>query len=118
MYKRQVEEGAVRTAACVLMMYVTFTIGATLIVSYLDGLPVQEVLFESTSAIATVGLTLGITPQLSIVSQILMCLLMIFGRAGSITILLAFTSTHSTLTSKLPTEKIRIGSVSYTHLPW
>lgn len=108
-FGRRVEEGAVRTAACVLMMYVTFTIGATLIVSYLDGLPVQEVLFESTSAIATVGLTLGITPQLSIVSQILMCLLMIFGRAGSITILLAFTSTHSTLTSKLPTEKIRIG---------
>ncbi len=54
-FGRRVEEGAVRTAACVLMMYVTFTIGATLIVSYLDGLPVQEVLFESTSAIATVG---------------------------------------------------------------
>ena len=108
-FGRRVEEDALHTAACVLMMYVAFTLGVTMVVSYVESMPVQAVLFEATSAIATVGLSLGITPELGIFSQVLMALLMIFGRVGSITILLAFTTAHSTFTSKLPTEKIRIG---------
>lgn len=69
----------------------------------------MSVLFETVSAAATVGLTLGITPELSMVSKLILAALMIFGRAGSMTMLLAFSSDHVPVASKLPLEKIQIG---------
>lgn len=59
-------------------------ISATSPVSFLDGL------YESASAIATVGLTTGITTSLSIPAQILMVIYMYFGRVGVLTLSLGF----------------------------
>ena len=49
-----------------------------------------DALFESVSAIATVGLTAGVTGKLSIAAQILMIIYMYFGRVGVLTISLGF----------------------------
>lgn len=108
-FHRRVEDEALRQAACVLMTYIFLLLGVTMAVSYIDGLPVEAVLFEATSAIATVGCTLGITTELSAVSEVLIALLMIFGRLGSTTVLLAFASSHTVQVSKLPAENVRIG---------
>ena len=51
-----------------------------LVISHLEAIPFLTSLYESVSAIAPVGLTLGIPAQLGFVSKILLALLMIFGR--------------------------------------
>ena len=78
-------------------------------ISTIEGLGMKAVLFEVVSALCTVGLSLGITSQLGIVSQIILILLMFIGRVGGITILLAFSNHISSIPSKLPIEKISVG---------
>lgn len=108
-FGRRLEEDIARAASCIFMMYLVLVISATIIISAIESLPVLSVLFETVSAAATVGLTLGITPELSMVSKLILAALMIFGRAGSMTMLLAFSSDHVPVASKLPLEKIQIG---------
>ena len=69
--------------------------------------PTQAV-FEVVSAIATVGLTMGITPELTIGSQIVLCVLMFLGRAGCMTVMLAWKAPNAP-TAELPLERVRIG---------
>ncbi len=108
-FKRRIDDDVVRTAFCVMIMYLILTIVCTLILSCAEGLPVLTSLFEVASAIGTVGLSLGVTPGLGVVSQVVLILLMFFGRAGSLTILLAFASARQPSPSQLPTEKLQIG---------
>jgi trk system potassium uptake protein TrkH len=49
-----------------------------------------DALFEAISALATVGITAGVTPNLSILSQFLIIVYMYFGRVGVLTISLGF----------------------------
>ncbi|MGN0690710.1 MAG: potassium transporter TrkG, partial [Oscillospiraceae bacterium] len=66
-------------------------------------------LFETGSAIGTVGLTLGITPTLSAVSRILLMFLMFFGRLGGLTMIYAALPSCTNDTAKMPLEKITVG---------
>lgn len=68
----------------VLALFGGIFLSATSSVGFLDGL------FESVSALATVGLTTGITPVMSTVSQVLIIAFMYFGRVGILTISLGF----------------------------
>lgn len=108
-FKRRIDDEVVRTAFCVMILYLLLSLVCTLVISSVENMPVLTALFEVASAIGTVGLSLGVTPGLGVVSQILLILLMIFGRAGSLTILLAFTSARQTSPSQLPTEKLQVG---------
>ncbi|MDD7740127.1 MAG: potassium transporter TrkG, partial [Lachnospiraceae bacterium] len=81
----------------------------TLVISSVDRQPFLTALFESVSAVGTVGLSLGITPTLGMISKLLLAALMFFGRVGSLTILLAFTSERRKRSSMLPVEKIQLG---------
>ena len=108
-FGRRLEDDITRTASCIFMLYLTLLIVSTLMISAVEGLPVLPVLFETASAVATVGLTLGITPGVSMISKLILAFLMIFGRAGSLTMLLAFGSDRVPVASKKPLEKIQIG---------
>ena len=108
-FKRRLEDGITRTASCIFMMYLILIILSTLVLSAAEGIPVLTAMFETTSAIATVGVTLGITPGVSMVSKLVLAFLMIFGRAGSLTMLLAFSSDRPPVASKKPLEKIQVG---------
>ena len=48
---------------------------------------IKDILFEVTSAFCTVGYTLGITPRLSIISKIIICICMFIGRVGTLTLI-------------------------------
>lgn len=108
-FGRRLEDDITRTASCIFMMYLGLIICSTLVISAVERLPVLTVMFETASAVATVGLTLGITPGLSMVSKLILAFLMIFGRAGSLTMLLAFSSDRMPIASKKPLEKIQLG---------
>ena len=108
-FGRRLEDDITRTASCIFMMYLGLIIGSTVVICAVEGLPVLTVMFETASAVATVGLTLGITPGLSMISKLILAFLMIFGRAGSLTMLLAFSADRAPVASKKPLEKIQLG---------
>ncbi len=108
-FGRRMEDGIARTASCVFMMYLLLSCGGAVLISRIEGIAFLDALFETVSAIATVGLSVGLTPTLGIMSCLILCFLMIFGRVGSMTMLLAFSSNKNIKISSLPLEKVQIG---------
>lgn len=108
-FGRRIGDDTIKNAATILLMYISlFWIGG-LLISMLEGLPMSDCLFEAASAIGTVGLTLGITPGLGTVSQLILILLMFFGRVGGLTLMFAALSDKRRNVSMLPQEKIMVG---------
>lgn len=108
-FGRRMEEDILRSAACVFMIYLLLTSASAMIISKIEEVPMMTALFEAASALGTVGLTMGLTPNLGMVSKLLLIVLMFVGRVGSLTILMAFSSTRKMVASKLPLEKVQIG---------
>lgn len=79
------------------------------IISVSEGLPMLTCIFETASAVGTVGLSLGITPELNLLSRSVLILLMFFGRVGGLTLIFAALSSAQKKVSKLPKEKITVG---------
>ena len=105
---RRIDDENVKTAAAILMMYVIFFFAGGITISISDGLPLQKCLFETASAIGTVGLSTGITTSLSSFSRVIIILLMYIGRVGGLTVIFA-AAKSSLVNSKLPLEKITVG---------
>lgn len=108
-YGRRVDDSIVKNASTILFMYVSLAILSAIIISILEGLPMQSCLFETFSAIGTVGLTLGITPSISVMSRVILILLMFFGRVGGLTLIYAAFSHKDMTASKYPMENITVG---------
>ena len=108
-FGRRVDCGAVKTAATILTMYLALFFGGGVFISVFENLPLSYCLYEAASAVGTVGLTLGITPQLHIPSQMVLIALMYLGRVGGLTLIYATVSTKKTGSAKLPQERITIG---------
>ena len=109
LFGRRLENKAVKNAATIFMMYITLFFAGAIIISAAEGLPFMICLFETASAIGTVGLTLGITPNLGVLSQMVLMILMFLGRVGGLTLIYAAFSGNSKELSKLPEEKITVG---------
>lgn len=108
-FGRRIESRVVKNASTILMMYLTLFISGALVISIVEDIPMGMCLFETASAIGTVGLTLGITTQLGIVSQLILITLMFLGRVGGLTLIYATLSRTGRNLSKLPQEKITVG---------
>lgn len=108
-FKRRIPEDTVKSAATVFLMYIVLFLGGGMIISGVENLPLMPAMFETASAIGTVGLSLGITPQLGMFSQLILIGLMFFGRVGGLTLIFAALSGTSANGSKYPQEKITVG---------
>ncbi|HEY0827086.1 MAG TPA: potassium transporter TrkG, partial [Bacilli bacterium] len=71
--------------------------------------PFLMILFETTSAFGTVGLSMGLTPHLSVVGEIMIMLTMFAGRLGPLTLAYALGTTNSKKLYRHPEGKIIIG---------
>ena len=109
MFGRRIENSTVKDAATIFMMYIVLFFGGAIVISAVEDLSFSTCLFETASAIGTVGLTLGITPGLGIISQIILMILMFLGRVGSLTLIYAALSDSGKKISKLPQEKMTVG---------
>lgn len=109
LFKRRIDNNVFRTAATVLLMYLSLFLLGAMIISKVEALPLSYCLYETASAIGTVGLTVGITPTLGILSRIILIFLMYMGRVGGLTIIFAAVSSSNKNISKLPLEKITVG---------
>ena len=89
-FHRTISAQQVSDAVAVTSMVFGLALSASLVLSATNGLPMIDCLFETISAIATVGLSTGITPLLNEISQILLIILMYFGRVGVMTVSLGF----------------------------
>ena len=109
LWGRRIAEDAVRHAVAILMMYLLLFFVSGLIISRIEGLPLISCLFETASAIGTVGLSLGITGRLSTASRLILIALMFLGRVGGLTLIYAAQSPKKASQSTLPLEKITVG---------
>ena len=109
MFGRRIETSTIKNAATIFMMYIVLFFGGAIVISTVEDLSFSTCLFETASAIGTVGLTLGITPELGIISQTILMILMFLGRVGGLTLIYAALSGSGKKISKLPQEKMTVG---------
>lgn len=108
-FGRRVGEDAVRNAVAILMMYFMMFFVGGLIISKAEDLPLMSCLFETASALGTVGLSLGITARIGGISRFILIALMFMGRVGGLTLIYAAQSVRRSSCSTLPLEKVTVG---------
>ena len=108
-FGRRISDETVKNAVTVLLLYISLFLFGGMIISGVEHLPLLTCLFESASAVGTVGLTLGITPGLGTVSKLVLILLMFCGRVGGLTLIFATLPATKNTLSKLPLERITVG---------
>ena len=90
-------------------MYIALALTGACIISIAENLPFAVCMFETSSAIGTVGLSLGITPSLGLLSHLILAALMFFGRVGGLTLMFAAINSNGVEVSQCPVEKITVG---------
>ena len=71
-FGRRIGHDVIAAAATLFLMYVSLCVGGAMVISLYEGLPLLTCMYETASAVATVGLTLGITPSLGLLSKIIL----------------------------------------------
>ncbi len=107
--RRQIPSESVRRAFSILILSLLVIGPAILIITVLE--PEKQLIniaFECFSAFSTVGLTLGITPQLSDSAKIVLVVIMFIGRVGTFTLLVAFVRQTKAINYRYPNETIFI----------
>ncbi len=108
-FGRRIGDDAVRSAVAILLMYGVLFLVSGAAISHIEHLPLLTCLFETASALGTVGLTLGITAGLSPVSRVILIVLMYLGRVGGLTLIYAAQAGRKVTKNTLPLEKITVG---------
>jgi trk system potassium uptake protein len=107
---RTISTITVRRATAVLTISLILVIVATIAILLSDPeIPLDSSLFEVISAFATCGLTLAYTPRLNVFSQFVIILVMMWGRLGALTVMVALTRPMKNPLFYYPEEKIMIG---------
>ncbi len=106
---RRLEPSVLHQALAILTSYLFAIIISSMVICAIEPFSLSDVVFETVSAIGTVGLSMGITAELSLASRIIIMLLMYTGRVGILTLALAFTEKKSNPPIKKPIDKILIG---------
>lgn len=109
-FKRTISYDIVNKALIILCLAFFLIITGTMIISFTNPeFSFMQVLYEVTSAYATVGLTLGITPKLNLIARVVLIIIMYFGRVGSLTVLYSFIKPDNKTGYEYPKEDVEIG---------
>jgi trk system potassium uptake protein TrkH len=107
--KRTISTDTIQKALTVLLFYLAFIAILLLALVYVEPFPFMDILFETISAVATVGLSTGITGDLSNTGKILIMILMFIGRLGPLTIGYALVFGNKPQNYTYAEERIMIG---------
>lgn len=108
-FGRRLDEDAIKKAATVFFInLILATVCATMMCA-LETVPLSDIMMEVFSAIGTVGISTGITRDITEVSKYILIVLMYCGRIGSMSFALSFTEKKRSNPVQLPAEKITIG---------
>ena len=108
-FGRRLQDEAVHNAMALFVIYLLLAVTGGILICCIDGIPLMGALFESSSAVATVGLSLGYTGGLSAASRLILIFLMYFGRVGGLTVIYAVTVKGTGKVSQFPQERLTVG---------
>lgn len=108
-FKKRLPKAILHKAFVITALALILVIFATFVLCIIEPqIPLKDLLFETVSAFATVGLTTGITTQLSDLSKFIIIIIMFIGRVGPMTIATLWMYNKNTEV-KRPEESISIG---------
>jgi len=106
-FKRRIAVESINKAFAVIVLSVLIITFSFVLLIFLDGdKPMKALLFEVVSAYTTCGLSLGITPELSVVGKYVVIFTMFVGRVGTLTLLMALIKNTKNKSYVYPTEKL------------
>lgn len=108
-FHREIYQEDLSKAVAVTLVAFALVFFSVMIMTLVEPFTIDQLLFEVTSAFGTVGLSFGITGDLTTFSKLILMFLMFIGRVGVITILLLFVNKNKKQNYHLPKEKIIIG---------
>ena len=108
-FKRRIVSDVVKQSAVIILIYLFAVMLSSMIICSVEGLGMSQVLFETASAAGTVGVSKGITNQISAISKIILMIMMYGGRIGGLSLVLVFGQRKPEAPVKRPTEQILIG---------
>lgn len=108
-FKKRLEEKTARQASAVVVTYVLAISAAVMIMCAVEPFSLTSIVFEAVSAMGTVGVTMGITTELTVVSKYIIILLMYAGRIGGLTLMLTLAEKRKQVAVKRPSEQVLIG---------
>lgn len=88
-FGRQIAEEAIRKAVGVFVMSFCVVAVSTILLSYVTNADFLDVIYETVSATATVGLTRNLTPSLNTSGKLIITIAMFLGRVGPISLAVA-----------------------------
>ena len=108
-YDRSIPAATQRTSVAVAAAFTAITLGSIALMLAITDFNETAIITEVVSALGTVGLTTGITPELGAPAQLLEMLLMFIGRLGPVTFAAALALNSRTTMYTLPEERPFIG---------
>jgi trk system potassium uptake protein TrkH len=108
-FRRRVPTGNVLRGIAVALLSVALVFIVSFALSATENAPYMKLLFETVSAFGTVGLTAGVTPELSTPGRFLIIATMFAGRLGPLTLVLALAARERRALYQWPEEAVRIG---------
>ena len=108
-FRYSIDRDTIRQSCSIAVIYLSLTVLFTMLLCAVEPITLKEALFETCSAIGTVGLSLSITPQLSAIGHLVVILLMYAGRIGGLTFVLLFGEKRSEPPVDRPTGKLLVG---------
>lgn len=112
-HKKRISNKLIRKATRILLLVLAVLIVSTISLSIIEGesITVSAIIYELISAVSTVGLSMGITPTLHILSKIIIAVVMFTGRIGVLTISIAFVTKNNDIQDEIeyPDAKIIVG---------
>ena len=109
-FKRKLPQSLVDKAIALIGLGILWVLIVTFILSITENADFMTILFEVVSAFGTVGLSLGMTTQLSLVGKIILTITMFMGRIGPLTLFMALVQRRQVVSSiSYPDEEIMIG---------
>ena len=108
-FRRNVSAATMRKALAIIFLFGNAVGFATLALLVTEGRGLEETLFEVVSAIATVGLGTGLTPELSPIGKAIVTCLMFAGRIGPLGLVIAMSGPKPRVTLQYPEERVVVG---------
>ena len=108
-FGRRISNDDARRAGVMVFMNISLALGGALLISLAQDFELTDILFEVMSAMGTVGMTTGITRDLSSFSALIITLLMYLGRVGSISFAMALLERRAHSPVRCPEEAVTIG---------
>ncbi len=109
-FGRTLPPSALFTALSVFVLYVMAAVVGVFLLAFFDPhLRLRDEVFEMISALSTVGLSTGITAQLSVASKLVLCAAMFIGRVGPLALVLSVFQARRRVDYEFPSEEVVVG---------